>query len=115
MIRIIPKGLSLSRCRYNNIKKNSNVPISRTAAHASTTLPTGVSIINIFRLRVYPASFAFREDIENGDKILLPASALNELAHFMGRGNKDPMIFCLTNLNLMTPKRTYVGVLEFVA
>lgn len=66
-------------------------------------------------MRVYPASFAFREDIEMGDKILLPASALNELAQFMGRSNKDPMIFCLTNMNLMSPKRTYCGVLEFVA
>lgn len=71
--------------------------------------------MHYLRLRVYPASFAFREDIENGDKILLPASALNELAHLMSRSNKDPMVFCLTNINLMSPKRTYCGVLEFVA
>lgn len=60
------------------------------------------------RLRVYPASFAFREDIEIGDKILLPQSALNELYPLMSKG---PLIFCLANLNLMNAKRTFVGVL----
>lgn len=29
--------------------------------------------------------------------------------------SKGPLIFCITNLGLMTPKRTYCGVLEFVA
>ena len=71
-----------------------------------------VQINNSFRLRVYPASFAFREDIEIGDKILLPQSALNQLYPLMSRG---PLIFCITNLGLLSPKRTYCGVLEFVA
>lgn len=62
-------------------------------------------------MRVYPASFAFREDIEKGDKILLPSSALNELYHLISSKNKDPMIFCLKNGS----KMTYCGVLEFVA
>ena len=62
-------------------------------------------------MRAYPASFAFREDIEKGDKILLPSSALNELYPLISSKNKDPMIFCLKNGS----KMTYCGVLEFVA
>jgi ubiquitin fusion degradation protein 1 len=60
---------------------------------------------------VYPASFADRQDINKGDKILLPASALNELYFMMSSRNKDPMIFCIKNGS----KMTYCGVLEFVA
>ena len=56
---------------------------------------------------MYPASFAFREDIEKGDKILLPSSALNDLYQLMSSKNKDPMVFCLKNGNRMT----YCGVL----
>ena len=63
------------------------------------------------RLRVYPASFAFREDIEKGDKILLPSSSLNELYPLLSSKNKDPLVFCLKN----SSKMTYCGVLEFVA
>jgi hypothetical protein len=64
--------------------------------------------ISFFReLRVYPASFAFREDIEKGDKILLPASALNELYPLLHSKNKDPLVFCLKNGS----KMTYCGVL----
>ncbi len=59
------------------------------------------------RLRVYPASYAFREDIEKGDKILLPASALNELYPLMNSKNRDPMIFCIKNGGRIT----YCGVL----
>lgn len=68
--------------------------------------------VSFFRqLRVYPASFAFREDIEKGDKILLPSSALQELFPLLNSKTKDPMIFCLKN----GAKITYCGVLQFVA
>ena len=60
---------------------------------------------------MYPSSFAFRDDIEKGDKILLPSSALNELYPLLNSRNKDPLIFCLKNGGRMT----YCGVLEFVA
>lgn len=61
------------------------------------------------RLRVYPASFAFREDIEKGDKILLPSSALNELYPLLSSKNKDPMTFCIKNA--VNVRLTYCGVL----
>jgi len=38
----------------------------------------------------------------------LPQSALNELYPLMSKG---PLIFCITNLALLAPKRTYCGVL----
>lgn len=62
---------------------------------------------------MYPAAYASREDIEKGDKILLPSSALQELYPMMTSKNKDPLIFCLKNNN--NNKLTYCGVLEFVA
>lgn len=66
------------------------------------------------RLRVYPSNFCSREDIDKGDKILLPASALNELYQLMSsRSNRSPLIFCLKNS--VEGKLTYCGVLEFVA
>lgn len=72
------------------------------------------STINIiFRLRIYPSFFCEREDIDKGDKILLPASALNQLYHMISGRNKSPMIFCIKNP--INGKLTYCGVLEFVA
>jgi len=61
-------------------------------------------------LRAYPASFLGRSDLEEGNKILLPASVLEELT----RGAMpQPLIF---RINSMASKKTfYVGVLEFVA
>lgn len=65
----------------------------------------------IFSLRAYPSSFADRQDIDKGDKILLPSSALNELYPLISSKNKDPMIFCLKHGSRLT----YCGVLEFVS
>lgn len=64
-------------------------------------------------LRIYPSFFCEREDIDKGDKILLPASALNQLYHMISGRNKSPMIFCIKNP--INGKLTYCGVLEFVA
>lgn len=64
-------------------------------------------------MRIYPSYFCNREDIDKGDKILLPSSALNELYQLISSRNKNPMIFCLKNSH--GGKLTYCGVLEFVA
>ena len=56
----------------------------------------------------------FREDIDKGDKILLPALCCSTNCITSSReGIKSPMIFCLQNPTL--GKLTYCGVLEFVA
>ena len=61
-------------------------------------------------LRVYPASFLGRDDLEDGNKILLPSSVLQELSHGV---MPQPLIF---RINSMASKKTfYTGVLEFVA
>lgn len=64
-------------------------------------------------MRVYPSYFVGREDIDKGDKILLPSTALNELYHLISGRNKAPMVFCLQNP--LGGRTTYCGVLEFVA
>ena len=60
--------------------------------------------------RCYPVSFLDREELEKGNKILLPDSALGTLA----RMNVTwPMLFSLSNEALN--RVTYGGVLEFTA
>ena len=58
----------------------------------------------------FSMAFSGRSNLEDGDKILLPPSALDTLA----RMNVEyPMLFELTNYS--TGKRTHCGVLEFSA
>ncbi|CAD8122653.1 unnamed protein product [Paramecium sonneborni] len=76
--------------------------------------------MNIFRqvprqtyqehLQVFGASSYGRPQINNGNKILLPASALQQLIFIKQNG---PMIFKISSTH--TQRVTYVGVLEFVA
>ncbi|CAD8104119.1 unnamed protein product [Paramecium primaurelia] len=61
-------------------------------------------------LTVYSASSYGRPQINNGNKILLPASALQQLIFIKQNG---PMIFKIQSTQ--SQKFTYVGVLEFVA
>ncbi|OII72251.1 ubiquitin fusion degradation protein [Cryptosporidium ubiquitum] len=58
----------------------------------------------------YPVSFAGRDELEGGNKILLPPSALNQLAR---RNITWPMLFQISNP--AKNKFTHSGVLEFVA
>mmetsp|Transcript_556 Transcript_556/g.1218 ORF Transcript_556/g.1218 Transcript_556/m.1218 type:complete len:309 (+) Transcript_556:43-969(+) len=62
------------------------------------------------RYQVYPVSFKGREDMEEGNKLLLPASALQTLAQL---NISYPMLFEVTNPAL--DRRTHSGVLEFSA
>ncbi|KOB88567.1 hypothetical protein PFDG_02899, partial [Plasmodium falciparum Dd2] len=58
----------------------------------------------------YPVSFIGKDDMENGNKIILPQPALNALA----RGHISwPMLFEVSNP--YTDKRTHSGVLEFIS
>lgn len=61
-------------------------------------------------LRAYPATFMARNDLEKGNKVLLPASVLAEISQ---GAMPHPMIFRVNSMR--TKKTTYVGVLEFVA
>ncbi|KAK4747768.1 hypothetical protein SAY87_014354 [Trapa incisa] len=60
--------------------------------------------------RCYPASFIEKPQIESGDKIIMPPSALDRLASL----NIDyPMLFELRNKE--TERVSHCGVLEFIA
>lgn len=58
----------------------------------------------------YSVSFIGKDDMENGNKILLPQSALNALAR---RHISWPMLFEVCNP--VVEKRTHSGVLEFIS
>ncbi|GAB68513.1 ubiquitin fusion degradation protein, partial [Plasmodium cynomolgi strain B] len=58
----------------------------------------------------YPVSFIGKDDMENGNKIILPQTALNALAR---RHISWPMLFEVSNP--YTEKRTHSGVLEFIS
>ncbi|KAL3350813.1 hypothetical protein AABB24_023302 [Solanum stoloniferum] len=60
--------------------------------------------------RCYPASFIDKPQLENGDKIIMPPSALDRLASL----HIDyPMLFELRNTS--TERVSHCGVLEFIA
>ncbi len=61
-------------------------------------------------LKAYPALFLGREDLESGNKILLPPSVLHNLSQYK---LPQPMIFILQNTLLGNSSN--VGVLEFIA
>jgi ubiquitin fusion degradation protein 1 len=61
--------------------------------------------------RAYPVSFIDRSELDKGDKIILPPSALDRLSQI---GDLDfPMLFNIENVKEKT--KTHCGVLEFVA
>eukprot|EP00741_Cyanophora_paradoxa_P024025 tig00021720_g23200.t1 len=61
--------------------------------------------------RVYPVVMIDKPHLENGDKIIMPPSALDMLAHLH---ISYPMLFELTNPK-QPGRKTHSGVLEFVA
>ena len=60
--------------------------------------------------KVYPVSFIDRSHLENGDKVILPPSALDRLASLR---IDYPMLFQIRNAK--EKKASHCGVLEFVA
>ncbi|ESQ51402.1 hypothetical protein EUTSA_v10016960mg [Eutrema salsugineum] len=60
--------------------------------------------------RCYPVTFIDKAHLENGDKIIMPPSALNRLASLH---IEYPMLFQLSNESV--EKTTHCGVLEFTA
>jgi len=62
------------------------------------------------RYQCYPVSFREKEHLEDGDKILLPASALDTLARL---SVEYPMLFEISNPS--EGKKTHCGVCEFTA
>lgn len=62
------------------------------------------------RYRAYPVAFLEKASAEEGDKVILPPSALDTLVSLQ---IEYPMLFKLDNL--ATERSTHCGVLEFVA
>ena len=61
--------------------------------------------------RAYPVSFIDRSELDKGDKIILPPSALDRLSQL---GDLDfPMLFNIENVK--EKAKTHCGVLEFIA
>ena len=60
--------------------------------------------------RVYPVSFIDKTQLENGDKVILPPSALDRLASLR---IDYPMLFQICNPK--EKKTSHCGVLEFTA
>merc|ERR1719456_1432174 len=60
--------------------------------------------------QAFPVSFIGKEDLEKGNKIILPQSALDHLARL---NISYPMLFEMTNPSLES--RTHAGVQEFIA
>lgn len=64
------------------------------------------------RFRCYPVSFHNKPELENGDKIVLPPSALDLLVRLQ---IDYPMMFRLDNTNNTNVRSTHCGVMEFSA
>ncbi len=62
-------------------------------------------------LVAYSSTLMEREDIDVGNKIILPSTVLGKLSQ--GQNFNSVMIFCLKNIR--TGKQTFAGVLEFIA
>eukprot|EP00742_Colponemidia_sp_Colp-10_P001220 GILJ01001313.1.p1 GENE.GILJ01001313.1~~GILJ01001313.1.p1 ORF type:complete len:272 (+),score=25.92 GILJ01001313.1:49-864(+) len=60
--------------------------------------------------RVYPVSFIDKGDLEKGNKIILPSSALEQLARLH---ITYPMLFQIANP--IVDRKTHCGVMEFIA
>lgn len=60
--------------------------------------------------KAYSPAFFGKNDINKGNKIILPSSALHELARL---SISYPMMFMISNPQMA--KKTYCGVLEFSA
>jgi len=61
-------------------------------------------------LVAYSSTLMERQDIDVGNKVILPSSVLGVLSQ---SSFSSVMIFCLKNIR--TGKQTFVGVLEFIA
>jgi len=62
--------------------------------------------------QAFPVSFIGKEELEKGNKIILPQSALDHLARL---NISYPMLFEITNPNPNASRRTHCGVQEFIA
>ncbi|KAK6588197.1 ubiquitin fusion degradation (UFD1) double Psi beta barrel fold [Cryptosporidium xiaoi] len=89
---------------------NINDDFERYNSSNSSNLLNSSSSLFINEYSCYPVSFAGRDELESGNKILLPPSALNQLAR---RNITWPMLFQVSNPS--KNKLTHSGVLEFVA
>lgn len=90
---------------FNNFGGGGMPSLRRNASENRPAPPTYT-----INLRAYPALYLAREDLEPGNKILLPGSILHNLSAYK---LPQPMIFSIQNTIL--GNSTNVGVLEFTA
>mmetsp|Transcript_56784 Transcript_56784/g.166188 ORF Transcript_56784/g.166188 Transcript_56784/m.166188 type:complete len:319 (+) Transcript_56784:71-1027(+) len=62
--------------------------------------------------QAFPVSFIGKEELEKGNKIILPQSALDHLARL---NISYPMLFEINNPNPHASRKTHCGVQEFIA
>ena len=72
--------------------------------------PPAANSIFIRSFKVYSPAFIGKPEVNKGNKIILPSSALNELARLR---ISYPMTFMISNPQIS--KKSYCGVLEFSA
>ena len=63
-----------------------------------------------FSLKIYPVAFIGKKNLENGDKIILPPSILENITN---SDTEWPLMFQLSNPSSM--RKTHCGVMEFIA
>lgn len=63
-----------------------------------------------FSLKIYPVSFIDKSNLEQGDKIILPPSILENLSN---TDTNWPLMFRL--FNSKTQRKTHCGIMEFIA
>lgn len=82
----------------------------REPQHFDTSGPGPLRYQNF--LRAYPSTFMAKEELERGNKVLLPSSVLAELTNH-GGALPHPLIFRINSMRVN--KTIYCGVLEFTA
>ncbi|MFS7978061.1 putative ubiquitin fusion degradation protein Ufd1 [Helianthus anomalus] len=121
---------SFSSSRINPIKERvfcspsfSRIHLARFCSSEIRLLVSSIRRVNMYfdgygyhgtsfeqTYRCYPASFIDKPQLENGDKIIMPPSALDRLASLQ---IDYPMLFELRNS--ATERVSHCGVLEFIA
>ncbi|KAL6051482.1 hypothetical protein QOT17_019147 [Balamuthia mandrillaris] len=71
-----------------------------------------VDQLNGFSLRAYPASLFGRTDLENGNKVVMHESILEQLGDQLQEG---PLLFRVTNASFAAGSAAYCGVLDFTS
>ncbi|XP_038999138.1 ubiquitin recognition factor in ER-associated degradation protein 1-like [Hibiscus syriacus] len=94
----------------NNRDRDQYIPFERITSNYGRSYNSRVHARIRIHYRCYSLSFIDKAHLEKGDKVLMPASALDRLTYM---GIEYPMLFELTNAS--AGRVSHCGVLEFVA